>query len=227
MIKILVVGDSGCGKSTLVNLYNGNQTSVGDEDQMTDFVQRTIDINGTLLYLQIWDVANQDKGSSSLTMQFSRNASGIICVTDINDQMSLENSIFWKNNTSDKTLPCMIAANKYDLVEELEKEGQQLEDFQQEKFLNLFAKKHGFIGARRISSRYNDGPEELLKTLIDEIIERNSTLNLETGEKEFNPTALETASFRLGPIDKSSIFFQEKKSKIQYREPPKKSGCCK
>lgn len=66
--------------------------------------------------------------------------------------------------------------------------------------------------------RYNDGPEELLKTLIDEIIERNSTLNFKTGEKEFNPTALETDSFKIGPIDKSSIFYEEKKkANIPYR----------
>ncbi len=50
-------------------------------------------------------------------------------------------------------IPCIIAINKFDLVEELEKDGQQLEDYQQEHFLNVFAKKHGFIAARRISTR--------------------------------------------------------------------------
>lgn len=45
--------------------------------------------------------------------------------------------------------------NKFDLVEELEKEGQELQDFQQEKFINYFARKNGFIGAQRISSRYD------------------------------------------------------------------------
>ncbi|CAI2377604.1 unnamed protein product [Moneuplotes crassus] len=227
MIKILIVGDSECGKSTLVNLYNGSQSGMKKEN-MTDFVQRTIDINGNLLYMQIWDVANQDKGSSSLTMQFSRNASGIICVTDIQDQMSLENAIFWKNHiNSDREVPCIIAANKFDLVEDLEKAGQALEEFQQEKFLKLFAKKHGFIGAQRISTKYNRGPEEILKTLISEIIDRNSERNPITGEMEFKPENLETGSFKIGDGDKNSIFYEERGTGRGYQRRQKKKKCCK
>ena len=51
-------------------------------------------------------------------------------------------------------IPCILAVNKYDLVEELEKEGKELEDYMQKQFLDVFAKKNGFIGVKRISARY-------------------------------------------------------------------------
>ncbi len=70
-------------------------------------------------------------------------------------------------------------------------------------------------GNFNIIFRYNEGPEEILKTLIDEIIDRNSTKNPETGEIEFKPVALATDSFKIGTMDKSSIAFEEKKEKEQ------------
>lgn len=66
--------------------------------------------------------------------------------------------------------------------------------------------------------RYNKGPEELLQTLIERIIEDSSEVNPETGEMEFTPQKLETESFVLRDKDKSSIWNEEKlKKHIQER----------
>ena len=57
-----------------------------DEVYTSDFAQRTINVGGLNLIVQIWDVAGQDKDSSSITRQFSRDAHGVIWVSDISKQ---------------------------------------------------------------------------------------------------------------------------------------------
>jgi hypothetical protein len=43
--------------------------------------------------------------------------------------------------------------NKYDLVEELEEEGKFLDDYMQQKFIDIYARNNEFISGRRISAK--------------------------------------------------------------------------
>ena len=122
-------------------------------------------------------------------------------------------------------IPCILAVNKYDLVEELEKEGKELEDYMQKQFLDVFAKKNGFIGAKRISARYfsfwlnfrfNDGYEEILSSLVNEIIKTNTTINPETGEMELRISKMKNNSFVLS--NQGSILYDSKQKQKEYSE---------
>lgn len=99
-------------------------------------------------------------------------------------------------------VPFILAVNKYDLIQEYETDGQQLDDYMQEEFLSRFAENNGFLNVHSksnillsktnlgISVKYNQKIEELIKELIEEIIRLNIVVNPETGEHELKITAL-------------------------------------
>ena len=76
-----------------------------------------------------------DTTFAGINRSFCRNASGAILVGDITDQGSIESTAEWKNQVeeivavNDSPIPMILAVNKYDIIEEAENSGQQIEDF--------------------------------------------------------------------------------------------------
>jgi len=115
--KLLIVGDSRVGKSCLLTrfteaMYTPNSTmTVG-----IDCKSKKIQVDDSIMKLQIWDTAGQEK-YRSITQNFYKNALGVIIVFDLTDRTSFENVKKWivqiKNN-SDLDICMMLAANKCD-----------------------------------------------------------------------------------------------------------------
>ena len=65
MMKILMIGDSGVGKTCLLLKYTNNSfsstfiTTIG-----IDFKQKTLDLRGKKIRLQLWDTAGQERFQS-------------------------------------------------------------------------------------------------------------------------------------------------------------------
>lgn len=123
IFKILLMGDSGVGKSSLLLRFTENTysetfiTTIG-----VDFKIKTIDIDGTIVKLQIWDTAGQER-FRTITSSYYRGANAAILVYDITNKRSFENIKKWlyEINTSSassiKAIKKIIVGNKADLVD--------------------------------------------------------------------------------------------------------------
>ena len=73
-LKIVILGDSGVGKTTLLQQYlNGKVTGQSKPTIGADFSKKEILIDNTVVTLQIWDTAGQEK-FQSLGYAFYRGA---------------------------------------------------------------------------------------------------------------------------------------------------------
>jgi small GTP-binding protein len=95
LFKALVIGDSGVGKSCLLlrfaqDKYEQNYLStVG-----VDYYNRTINIDGKRVQLQMWDTAGQER-FRTITRSYYRGSQGIVVVYDVTDNATFENVKHW------------------------------------------------------------------------------------------------------------------------------------
>ena len=95
LFKVLIVGESGVGKSCLLlrfteGIFNENYIStIG-----VDFKIRTINLNGSVIKLQIWDTAGQER-FRAITKSYYHGSHGIVIVYDITDRKSFEKVSDW------------------------------------------------------------------------------------------------------------------------------------
>jgi len=125
VIKIIVVGDRGVGKSCMIHRFahdaSTNITSCrGDRDTPTvgvDFVSRTISVEGTLVKLQIWDIAGGDS-FISVSRPYFRDAAAALLVYDVTCLASFEHISWWLSEVCvDRPLEVILVGNKVDLAE--------------------------------------------------------------------------------------------------------------
>lgn len=118
LFKLLLIGDSGVGKSALLlrfcdKLFNSTYiTTIG-----VDFKIRTVNVNGSLVKLQIWDTAGQEK-FRTITSTYYRGAHGIMVVYDVTSKESFENVKMWvreiQNHAGANVVKCLVGT-KLDL----------------------------------------------------------------------------------------------------------------
>ena len=115
--KLLIVGDSRVGKSCILTRFT--EACYTPNSIMTvgiDCKSKKIQVDDSIIKLQIWDTAGQEK-YRSITQNFYKNALGVIIVFDLTDRTSFDNVKRWiaqiKNN-SDFDICMILAANKCD-----------------------------------------------------------------------------------------------------------------
>ncbi|CAG9312430.1 rab1_2 [Blepharisma stoltei] len=97
LFKIIMIGDSHVGKSSLLlrqseKTYKENYLStIG-----LDFKQTSVDIDNSLVQLQIWDTAGQERFRTIIN-NYYRGAEGAIIVFDKSDRTSFDNVDDWIN----------------------------------------------------------------------------------------------------------------------------------
>ena len=121
LFKIVIIGNSGVGKSCLLLRFSDNTFR---EEELTtigvDFKIKTLQIDNTLIKLQIWDTAGQER-FSTITSSYYRGAHGIIVVYDVTNTNSFQQVHSWIKNVDDfapKNCQKLLVANKIDLIEE-------------------------------------------------------------------------------------------------------------
>lgn len=115
--KILIIGDPRVGKSCILAQFAENFYT--PDTLMTigiDCKTKKIKIDDTLMKLQIWDTAGQEK-YKSITQNFYKNAMGVIMVFDLTDTKSFDNIQKWLGQVranSSETVCLLLVGNKCD-----------------------------------------------------------------------------------------------------------------
>jgi Ras-related protein Rab-33B len=122
VFKIIVVGDSNVGKTCLT--YRFCEGKFLDKSEATigvDFRERTVDINGEEIKLQLWDTAGQERFRKSMVQHYYRNVNAVVIVYDVTKMSSFESLPQWieecdyHNLTRD--VPRILVGNKCDCKE--------------------------------------------------------------------------------------------------------------
>ena len=169
-LKIIVIGTSGTDKTQFVNKWTKN--SFNDTYKSTivsEYGFKVFEYEERFYRIQLWDVAGEDK-NAKLTKTFSKDAHGVIVMTDATDIRTRDDAIKRKNSVDESAtfidgekLPCILVENKIDLLETPDEDDITLEEF---------CNKNGFLRGFRASSKTGKNVEESLNFLIEKIIQR-------------------------------------------------------
>ena len=125
LFKLLLIGDSGVGKSCLLLRFTDDTyTESGFSTIGVDFKIRTIELDGQIIKLQIWDTAGAERFRSitSAWTGLYRGAHGIILVYDVTNQKSFNNiKEEWVKEIDRYTsgdVNKLLVGNKCDLTDE-------------------------------------------------------------------------------------------------------------
>eukprot|EP00029_Vermamoeba_vermiformis_P011637 TRINITY_DN6456_c0_g1_i1.p1 TRINITY_DN6456_c0_g1~~TRINITY_DN6456_c0_g1_i1.p1 ORF type:complete len:234 (+),score=30.83 TRINITY_DN6456_c0_g1_i1:214-915(+) len=129
--KVIVVGGSGVGKTSLIQryvhniYYKNNKTTIG-----VDYFHKDLPwTNDTMLKMQIWDIAGQER-YSKMVRAFYREAVAAAVVVDLNNlehsltlakkwKEDIDKNVFLQDGTS---VPVVLVGNKADLLPPAERE---------------------------------------------------------------------------------------------------------
>lgn len=121
VIKVLLIGNSGVGKSSLLMNYVDKEFDINKTTTIgVDFKIKSVEINGKITKIQIWDTAGQDR-FRTITTAYYRGTSGFIVVYDVTNAESFHSIKIWIDEISkhcDLNSSCIyIVGNKNDLKE--------------------------------------------------------------------------------------------------------------
>lgn len=176
LFKVLVVGEASTGKTSFIKRYvhhffsRAYKATIG-----VDFALKTLQYDeNTLVRLQLWDIAGQER-FGSMTRVYYKDAVGAFLVFDVNRAKTFDSVLRWKADLDQKVslsdgsnIPCILLANKCDLVQRTEKD---------EEMLKKFAQQNGFIGCLYTSPKDNINIEQAAKLLIREIMKRQENFD--------------------------------------------------
>ena len=116
MIKMAVLGDTAVGKTNLLNCYvhkkfdSRYKSTIG-----SDFVSKSVTIDGSNATLQLWDTAGQER-FSSLGVAYLRGSEALILVFDVTNQESFEHLSSWMEEfvSACGKKPIVLLGNKCD-----------------------------------------------------------------------------------------------------------------
>lgn len=175
LFKILVIGEASTGKTSFIKRYvhqffsNAYKATIG-----VDFALKTIQYDdNTVIRLQLWDIAGQER-FGSMTRVYYKDAVGAFIVFDVNKPKTFDSVMKWKTDLDAKVslsngsaVPCLLLANKCDLIRKAESDMEALEKF---------ASDNGFIGCIYTSSKLDINIEKAASLLVREILRRRSVL---------------------------------------------------
>ena len=118
LFKLMLIGDAGVGKSSLLLRFaDGTFTDHFLTTIGVDFKLKTINLDGKVVKLQIWDTAGGER-FRVITEAYYRGAGGIIFIYDVTKQTSFDHVEHWLVDISKharKDVPKLLIGNKSDL----------------------------------------------------------------------------------------------------------------
>ncbi|KAM4558108.1 ras-related protein Rab-33B [Odontesthes bonariensis] len=125
IFKIIVIGDSNVGKTCLTYRFCGGTFLKNPEATIgVDFRERTVELDGERVKLQIWDTAGQERFRKSMVEHYYRSVHAVIFVYDVTSLCSFESIPEWIEECSRHAVgpqvPRIMVGNKCDLRERRE-----------------------------------------------------------------------------------------------------------
>ena len=122
--KIILIGNYGVGKSNILKRFKDNEFSSEPVDSSTtpngDVHEKYFQINERVIKADIWDTANQEKNTNSMTGLYFKGSQGAILVIDLTLKDSLDSVDKWvsllKNNITEN-IPIILIGNKCDSLD--------------------------------------------------------------------------------------------------------------
>ncbi|XP_034042254.1 ras-related protein Rab-33B isoform X1 [Thalassophryne amazonica] len=125
IFKIIVIGDSNVGKTCLTYRFCGGTFLKNPEATIgVDFRERTLELDGERIKLQIWDTAGQERFRKSMVEHYYRSVHAVIFVYDMTSLASFRSIPEWIEECSRHSVgslvPRILVGNKCDLRERCE-----------------------------------------------------------------------------------------------------------
>jgi Ras-related protein Rab-11A len=164
-IRISFLGDAGCGKTSIINRFI--------EDKFTDVHLTTIGLeknekkmkmkDGTQLKVILWDTAGQER-FKTMTKTPIKASQGIVIVFDLTKKVTFENLDNWVKTIKENNnnAPIALFGNKSDMIEEIEINNEDAENYAKEKGMFYF----------ETSAKENVNIKEGLDKIIEESYEK-------------------------------------------------------
>ncbi|CAL8322874.1 unnamed protein product [Merluccius merluccius] len=120
IFKIIVIGDSNVGKTCLTYRFCGGIFLQNPEATIgVDFREKSLELDGERIKLQIWDTAGQERFRKSMVEHYYRNVHAVVFVYDVTSLASFENLPEWIGECSRHSVgpmvPRILVGNKCDL----------------------------------------------------------------------------------------------------------------
>lgn len=119
IFKIIVIGDSNVGKTCLTFRFCGGKFPAKTEATIgVDFRERTVDLDGEEIKLQLWDTAGQERFRKSMVQHYYRNVHAVVFVYDVTKTTSFDSLPHWVEECNSHHLtmdiPRILVGNKCD-----------------------------------------------------------------------------------------------------------------
>jgi len=126
VFKIIVIGDSDVGKTCLTYRFCAGQFPDRTEATIgVDFRERTLDIDGEFIKLQLWDTAGQERFRKSMVPHYYRNVHAVVFTYDVTKLQTFQGLSSWIEECeryidSSSDTPRILVGNKCDLQDRVE-----------------------------------------------------------------------------------------------------------
>lgn len=116
-----MLGDTGVGKTCLLLRYAEDEfsprfiTTIG-----IDFKLKMVNVDGTIVKLQIWDTAGQER-FRTITVSYFKGAQAMMLVYDVTDRKSFDSISVWisqVNEYADEGVQLVLVGNKCEVADE-------------------------------------------------------------------------------------------------------------
>ncbi|XP_028305312.1 ras-related protein Rab-33B-like [Gouania willdenowi] len=118
--KVLLIGDSGVGKTCLTHRLSAAEFPRRAEATIgVDFRERTVDVDGEKIKLQLWDTAGQERFRKSMVQHYYRNVHAVLFIYDVSSPASFNGLSCWveecRQHSLGHDIPRFLIGNKSDL----------------------------------------------------------------------------------------------------------------
>jgi len=189
----LVIGDVATGKTSLIQKYV-HKTFVENHHATlgVDFSLKRVRVEDTLLNVQLWDIAGQER-FIGLAPTYYKHAVAAIVVFDITRKPTLDNARKWKEDVDDKVflrngdnIPVVLFANKWDLVEENES-NRAVSDEE----LDNFCHDNHFVGWFTTSAKTGLNIKKGMNFIITKVMKNKRKLDATMAPEDEDPNVIQ------------------------------------
>ncbi|XP_070554001.1 putative Ras-related protein Rab-33 [Ptychodera flava] len=120
IFKIIVIGDSNVGKTCLTFRFCGGKFPGKTEATIgVDFREKSVDVNGETIKLQLWDTAGQERFRKSMVQHYYRNVHAVVFVYDMTKMTTFSGMPVWidecERHSLSADIPRILVGNKCDI----------------------------------------------------------------------------------------------------------------